>query len=455
MAEQREISWNRQIPIRYEADVAVIGGGMAGIAAACAAARSGARVLLVEQFAVCGGNATVGGVASFCGETSGQGEVFDAILAHLEAFHAIAPYEPYPQLDGRIFDYEILAVILQEMLLERGVKLLLHTKLVDVLVEDAAITGCIVCGPSGPEAIRAAQYIDCTGEAQLAHAAGCRTMKGREQDGLPMAMSMMFFVRHIDRARMNEPAERFVTSQRTVQRMFDYAAEQVPENRWFERLRQWDDLPMITIWPNGPRSSAVKVKIPMFDATDTESLTAAEIKGRRRMMEILDFLQREEGAPWLLDHCSPTIAIREGRRVVGDYVLTLDDVLAGQAFDDAVARGTYQIDGVHEPDTDKRKSMFTGAEARAVPPYHIPLRSLIARDCANLLMAGRCLSAEQHAMSSARVIPTCAMMGQAAGIAAALSVQQGRNLRELDAKAVQKIVLERGANLALDAQGLS
>jgi len=261
---QPEITWTRRVPVRYEADVAVIGGGMAGVSAACAAARSGAKVVLVERFAVTGGNATVGGVASFCGETAGQGEAFDAIVAGLEQFEAIAPYRPYPKGSSRVFDHEILALVLQELLLGRGVKMLLHTRFVDARAQDGRITECIVCGKSGPEALRARQFVDCTGEAELARAAGCETMKGRPEDGLQLPMSMMFFVRHV------EPKD---------------ARPQLPEG-WLEPIAAKEDLPMTSSWPNGPRANALKVKIPMFDATDTEGLTAGEIRARRRLLQV-------------------------------------------------------------------------------------------------------------------------------------------------------------------------
>ncbi|MFO7973179.1 MAG: FAD-dependent oxidoreductase, partial [Candidatus Hydrogenedentota bacterium] len=146
-----EVTWSRKVPVRYEADVAVVGGGIAGVCAALAAAKTGARVILVERFAVCGGNATVGGVASFCGETAGQGEAFDAIVADLETWKAIAPYKPYEQKGARIFDHEILAIVLQEILLRRNVKLLLHTGFVDALEEGGRVTECVIAGPSGPE----------------------------------------------------------------------------------------------------------------------------------------------------------------------------------------------------------------------------------------------------------------------------------------------------------------
>ena len=421
--DENHVQWNRQIPLRYEADVAVIGGGIAGVSAACAAARSGAKVILVERFGVAGGNSTVGGVASFCGETSGQGEVFDTIVSDLEKFNAIAPYIPYPEKDARIFDHEILAVVYQELLLRRNIKLLLHTRFVDVNVKNGHISECIICGKSGPEALRAKQFIDCTGEADVARAAQFETMKGRESDSMQLPMSLMYFVRHVDQAE---------------------AHVQLPKG-WFEPINEHADLPMTSIWPNGPGGNALKIKIPTYDSTDTESLTKAEIQGRRRMMQVLDYYQRVEKKPWLLDHCSQIIGIREGCRIVGDYILKVDDLRAGRKFDDAIARGVYALDG-HKPDDDKRTYILP-KEERIVPPYQIPYRSLIARDGQNLLVAGRCFSADQLALSSARVTTSSSMMGQAAGIAAAMSVKGNCSPRELNPMDIQKIVKKRGAIL--------
>ncbi|MDF2725829.1 MAG: FAD-dependent oxidoreductase [Paenibacillus sp.] len=419
-----QVYWNRKVPLRYEADIAVIGGGMAGVTAAVAAARTGAKVILIERFAVVGGNATTGGVGAFCGETAGQGQVFDEMIADLEKYHAVAPYIPYPKSDHRLFNHTILAVVLQEILLRHKVKLLLHTQFVDVSVsDDGVIQECIVCGKSGPEALRAKQYIDCTGEAQVAHMAGFSTLKGRSEDQVQLPMSMMFFIRHAED---------------------EHVREEVPEGR-FEAIRDKADLPMTSIWPNGPRGNAIKVKIPMFDATDTESMTAAEIRARRRMMEVLDYYQKVEKRQWLLDYCSPQIGIREGRRIVGDYVLALEDLRAGRKFDDAIARGVYYLDA-HKPDDDKRTYML-GHHDLKVPPYQIPLRCLIAKDARNLMIAGRCMSAEQLALSSARVMTTCAMMGQAAGIAASLSIERGCDPREIDPLLVRRTVEARGANL--------
>lgn len=418
-----EVTYERRVPVRYQADVAVLGAGIAGVSAACAAAAAGAKVVLVERFAVTGGNATTGGVAAFCGETAGQGEVFDAIVAGLEQFQAIMPYQPYPKLSARVFDHEVLAIVLQELLLQRGVHLLLHTRLVDVCQRDGRISEAIVCGHSGPEALRAKVFIDCTGEGDVAARAGFETSKGRPEDGLQLPMSMMFFVRHVEAKD---------------------AAPQLPEG-WLQPVRTREDLPMTSVWPNGPRSNALKVKIPMFDSADTEGLTAAEIRARRRIWEVLDYYQRVLKKPWRMDHCSPQIGIREGRRIRGDYELSLADLRAGRRFDDAVARGVFYLDG-HKPDDDKRTYILKESE-RHVPPYQIPLRALIARDGKNLLMAGRCFSADQLALSSARVTTSCSMMGQAAGLAAAVAAKRSCDVRQLDPGEVRRALERAGAKL--------
>ena len=380
------VKYARDIPVRYEADVAVVGGGIAGVSAACAAAKSGAKVILIERFAVTGGVLTTAGVANFCGQMEGQGEVFDTILADLRKFGALGE-------KGResVFHCEILAIVLQELLLRRGVKLLLHSRFIDIRLREGTIKECIIAGKSGLEAVRASQFVDCTGEADVARFAGFSVMKGRPGDGL--------------------------------------------------------QLPMTSIWPNGPRGNAIKIKIPMFDSTDTQSLTAGEIRARRRMMEVLSYYQRVEKRPWLLDHCSSIIGIREGCRIVGDYVLKVEDLRAGRSFDDAIARGTFYLDG-HKPDDDKRTYLLPKDQLH-VPPYHIPMRCLIAKDGKNLLMAGRCISADQLALSSSRVSTTGSMMGQAAGIAAALCAQRRCNPRDLDYSDVRRIVEQRGAHLKL------
>ena len=191
-----EVQITRGIPVRYETDILVIGGGIAGTSAAAAAAASGAKVMLIERFATPGGDLTIGGVFQFM-FTITKGEVLDRILSDVKKFNAIHHAVGIKRSSG-VFHGEILAIVLIELLRERGVKLLLHTRFVEARLKDGRITECIICGKSGLEAIRAKQVIDATGDGDVARYAGFEVMKGRPSDGAQLPMSLMYFVRHVD-----------------------------------------------------------------------------------------------------------------------------------------------------------------------------------------------------------------------------------------------------------------
>lgn len=417
------VSLKRNIPVNYNADVVVVGGGISGVSAACSAARSGVTVILIERFGALGGMLTTGGVANFCGQMEAQGEVFDHILTDLRKYNSLGEGGK-----ASVFNYEILSLVLQEILLKRNVKILLHTRLVDVLVKGNNLKECIICGKSGLEAVRGEIFIDCSGDADLARYAGVSTMKGDGKTGYQLPMSKMIFVREVDE-------KEFV--------------EQVPKD-WPTRIQKKEDLPMVSVWPDGPGGRALKLKIPMFDSTTTEGLTNAEIQARRRTMDILAYYQDIENKPWRLTNSAPIIGIREGCRIEGDYILTVDDLRAGKAFDDGVARGTFLLDG--HGLTDDKRTYILPKDQLQVPPYQIPMRSLISKDADNLLMAGRCMSADQLALSSARVSTSCSMMGQATGIAAALAVINDTRIRNLNYSEIKNEVLNRGAQLDVKKQ---
>ncbi len=421
----KQLNYAQRVPIKYSADVVVIGGGIAGVTAACAAARAGRSVILMESAAVLGGNATSGGVAAFCGETRGQGRIFDEIVAGLEAFQSIVPYRPYEECEARVFNHEVLPVVLAELTAKYGVKLLLHSKFADCTVENGWVREAVFCGASGLEAVAGKYFIDCSGQASLVFAAGLETMKGGADSPFQLPMSLMFFVRHL------QPGDPLPVIPHDV----------------IEPIASPEDLPMVSLWPNGPRSNAIKLKVTGGDATDTESFTEVEIRARKRMFSILDYYVRHEHKNWMLDHCSPAIGIREGRRAVGEYILTVDDLRAGRRFEDAVALGVFYLDG-HDPGNDKRTYILP-KDQLAVPPYQIPFRSLIVKGACNLLAAGRVLSADQLALSSARVMTTCAMTGQAAGIGAALAFEENCTVGKLDGRRIGALVRQNGGVLDL------
>ncbi len=414
-------------------DVLVAGGGMAGFSAAVAAARQGARVMLVEQHADLGGTATTAGTAAFCGETTGQGEVFDAVVKELERIAAIAAYKPYLQSEARPFDHEVLKFVLQEQALAAGVDLQVHTRVADVDCRDGAIDAIILHSKSGLQAIRPSVVIDASGDGDVVHQAGFPTAKGREEDGAQLPMSLNFFLRNAGRQVQQElPAA--PTAPGGALRVYGNA----------------EDLPMLSVWPQGDGKMGLKLKVIGHDSTDGRSLTEAEVHARRLMWSMIHYVQRHpmgrhDLSHYKFDYLSPRIGIREGRRAVGEYVLTGDDVKAGRTFDDGIALGVFYLDSM-DPTTDKRKYQVVW-EDRHVPPYHVPFRALIPRGAKNLLVAGRCFSAEQLALSSARVMTTASMMGQAAGIAAAWASGAKRPVAETSVPSLVRELKNRGAVL--------
>jgi hypothetical protein len=399
--------------------------------------------MLVEQHADLGGTGTTGGTASFCGETAGQGEAFDAVVRELERLGAIAPYLPYRQKSARPFDHEVLKVVLQEQALAAGVDLWLHTRVVDVDCRwdetgahggrGGRVEGVILHSKSGLQAIRPATVIDATGDGDVTHLAGFPTAKGRERDGAQLPMSINFFMRDAGHPIRQELP----------------AAPAAPGGA----LRVYDDpqdLPMLSAWPQGDGKMGLKLKIVGHDATDGKSLTEAEVHARRLMWSMIHYVQRHPVGRYHLsrykfDYLSPRIGIREGRRAIGEYVLTGDDLRHGRRFEDGIALGVFYLDSM-EPTSDKKVYQIDWDD-RHVPPYQVPYRSLLPLGSQNLLVAGRCFSADQLALSSARVMTTASMMGQAAGIAAAWSAGGRHPVGEVATAALRRELVNRGAVL--------
>jgi len=300
------------------------------------------------------------------------------------------------------------------MAVEAGVEVLLFTQAAAALREGDTVSAVVLSNHSGLTLVRASVVIDATGEACVARSAGLPVQL--EGDGL-LPMSVMFFMREVP-----DP-------------------EALPEAAPDAELAA--DPPMISRWPEPHGKLGVKVKVIGYDAADGDSLTQAEMAGRRTAMRVANHLRAGEQAALKFDHFSGRIGIREGRRIAGEYVLSEHDLRAGRRFDDGIALGRFYLD-YHDPTTARRVSRFEKATAQ-VPPYHIPYRSLIARGARNVLAAGRCLSADRVALSSARVMTTCAMMGQAAGLAAALATDG--DVRAVSPRALAQALTERGAGL--------
>ncbi len=439
-----------------EADVLVVGGGPAGIGAAVASGRNGAKTVLVERFGFLGGNATAALVGPFMTSYSLDGKiqlikgVFEELVERAEALGgAIHPskVEGGTEFAGFItyghhrvtpFDPEAVKLVAAEMCLEAGVELRLHTFMVDTLVEEGAVAGVIVASKSGLEAIRAKVTVDCSADADIAARAGAPFHQGRESDGLTQPMTLFFRVANVD----DERVKAWRAAHPDERRMFASIVKEARERGEFPIPREGIGVyrtPQPGIW----RVNTTRVQ--RLDGTNVQDLTKAEIEGRRQVMFLMQFFR--ERCPGferctLLDTAA-TIGVRETRRIVGEYTLTAEDLAAGREFDDVIALCGYPID-LHSPDGSGGGA--TG-ELEVANVYQIPYRSLVPVKAENLLVAGRCVSATHEALGAIRVMPPAFAMGQAAGTAAALAVAEGVSPRNVPVPWLQETLVKNGAYL--------
>ena len=456
MTTTERISYEKDGPVVADTDVLVVGGGPAGIAAAVASGRTGAKTVLVERFGFLGGNATAGLVGPFMTSYSQDGEiqlikgVFEELVERAEALGgAIHPrgVEGGSEYAGFItyghhrvtpFDPEAVKLVAAEMCLEAGVDLRLHTFVVDALVEDGGIAGVLVASKSGLEAIRAKITVDCSADADIAARAGVPFHQGRDSDGLTQPMTLFFRVGNVDDAKVIA-----YVNEKNEYRPFQSLVMAARERGEFPIPREAIGVyrtPHPGIW------RVNTTRLHHLDGTDVKDLTKAEIEGRRQVMFLMKFFREQcpgfENA-MLLDTAA-MIGVRETRRIEGEYTLTADDLASGREFDDVIALCGYPID-IHSPTGSggtMNKEAFQCANV-----YQIPYRCLVPTKGDRLLVAGRCVSASHEALGAIRVMPPAFAMGQAAGTAAALAVAEGVEPRNVPVPWLQETMVRQGAYL--------
>jgi hypothetical protein len=405
----KRIRQTKEIPIVKSSDIIVAGGGPAGVAAAIAAARQGANTILLEKHGFLGGMGTAALVNPFMSYFSGRTQlvkgIFQEVIERLEnagAFGGVG--------HSWSFDPEVYKFVLNELCLEAGVHLQFHTFVVDAITENGKITGLITESKSGRQIMEANIYIDCTGDGDLAARAGAEYQIGRETDGACQPMSIMFKMGGVKNRR----------------KAWEYPVndKRLPQGRvlFFKMPREGEVMVNMT-------------RIVNVDGTNVEDLTRAEIEGRKQVMEIVEYMKENvEGfEDAYLIMTGPQIGVRESRRIMGEYVLTADDVLQCRKFEDAIAHCSYMID-IHNP-------TGAGTEKVILPKgqwYDIPYRCLLPKGFDNLLVAGRCISSTHEAHSSLRIQPTCYALGQAAGTAGAIAVKANISPKQVNISELQE-----------------
>ncbi len=459
----------RQAMVAADTEVLVVGGGPSGLGAALGAASAGADVVLAERYGFLGGNATAALVALWSSDRTqrqlttlpGATTFFPTDHGPGEQVFAGWPSRLVERLvrdSGAIapslatgytvpFDPEVFKSVAQDMLDETGVKLLLHAFASDVWRrEDASrIGGVVFETKSGPLVVRAKTVVDCTGDGDVAALAGARYETGRKEDGLVQPMTLMFRMAEFERVAFDNYIKSHPGQWRGVHGLWELI-EQAAKAGDLDLPRE-DILFFGT--PHERELLINSTRVVNVHGTNVFDLTRAEMEGRRQVRMIAAFFRRYVPGferSYLLQS-APMVGVREGRRILGDYQLTGEDILAARKFPDAVARGTYPID-IHNP-TGK------GTILKRLPAgesYDIPLRCLVPSGVDNLLMAGRCISGTHVAHSSYRVMPIAMATGHAAGVCAALAAKTLKSPRFVTAGAVQAELARQGAGLDIDEE---
>lgn len=438
------INYAKAIPVIAEYDVAVIGGGPAGICASVSASRMGVRTLLVERHGVLGGNLTTGYVCPILGRVS-EGTMFDEINALLSKSHKDAR-EVITRNGKEIhIDPEEAKQILTKFVSDNGVTFMLSTALSDILPGEHSHT-VILTTQKGLCAIRAKVVIDCTGDGQAAVLAGAEYKVGRDSDGRVQPCTLEFTVTGVDESiaisawggsdPVKIPAGEFEGMEYRELCKLKNREGELPENVTIVRLHR-------TFYEGERSVNATQVN--GIDGTCPYDVARAEVELRRQITLCHNFLKNYvpgfEGCT--VKGSASALGIRETRRIVGLDSVTDSDVENGTKRDDVVVHNAWFLIDIHNPAGGGQ------AEGHSQPaqPYDIPLGALIPKSTHNILTAGRCISGTHRAHASYRVMVICMATGEASGITAALAVKANKPVSSIPASDVQAVLTSRGVVL--------
>jgi hypothetical protein len=432
----------RSTKVLCEAEVVVLGGGPAGIAAAWAAARQGRSTLLVERYGFLGGMGTAAGVTNFCGlHANIHGDirrvvrgVTDELLERIDALGGLnPPHTIFGRTQAQAYDMSAYKCAADELVLGAGAKLLFHSLAAGVVMRDeGSIDALLVETKSGRRAIRARMFVDASGDGDLAAWAGAPWEKG-DDGGRLLYPTLMFRLNNVDAARAGSA---IADLPRLMQEAEAEGAHRFARKGVIIRPQKH---------PNEWRANVTQVKNAdgsAVDSNDALQLSAGEIEGRRQIRDYVRFLREQVPgfeASYLLD-IAAQLGIRETRRIAGAYALSAADVLGCASFADSIGVNAWPLERHVAGDVEWH---WPPEEARGY--NQLPYRMLLPQGVRNLLVAGRCASMTSEAQSAARVSGGCFVMGQAAGTTAHLALAAGVDPAAVGVAALQAQLVHDGA----------
>jgi hypothetical protein len=447
-----------RVPVADPYDVVVCGGGPSGCAAALAARRAGAKVLLIEGQGQLGGNGTSGLVSHWLGGRTSDcrqwvvGGIFRELseeaarrgAALIPTPPAGKKYQPHGWYQGQLtagipFDPFRVAALLDEKMAESGVDVLLLTQVVDVALDQAQkrITHVVVCNKSGLAAVPARAVVDATGDADLAARSGCKVVKGRDEDGLMTPASLTFHVDHVDQDALSA-----YIHEHDCPRFRRKIAELRAAGEW---TFPYDIF--ISVQLDEPGTMMINTtRLTGTDGTDARSLSQGMIRGRAEIERLMELMRNHfPGFEQVRLKCvAPALGVRETRRIVGPYVLTVEDLNRGVDFEDTIGFSAYGWDL-----PDPKRPSHNPAHGRKRPVTPIPFRVMVPQPVENLICPGRAISVERPVLGPLRVMAPCMAMGQAAGTAAAQVAAAGTAFGVLDTNTLRNRLTENGAIVIL------
>lgn len=429
-----QINYAKQIDVRAAYDVVVAGSGPAGLCAAVAAAREGAKVALVERYGVVGGNLTVGYVGPILGMV-GRGTMRDELVELLGV-----PENDMIGESGRAHDFERAKRLLAKFVAHPNIDVYLQTSVCDVVKEGDRLCGLIVATNDGPFALMGKTIVDATGDGIVAYMAGAPTEKGRD-DGLMQPVTLEFTISGVDESRAIICIGDVDDVRLGDERFLDFCKRCAEEGKLPHKLAAVRLHPTVR---DGERQVNT-TQVNGVDMTRVEQIFAAEVE-LREQIALLEHFLRENVPGYENCRCvasGATTGVRETRRVMGDYVITAEEMAEGCRFDDVVVHRAEFIVDIHNPEGAGQAE----EHIQYCKPYDLPYRCFMPRDVEGLYVAGRCISGTHRAHASYRVMSICMAMGEAVGIAAAMCAERGCTPRMLDVAALQNRMMERGIEL--------